>query len=119
MERREVRNTSGSVEERFVTTENAAERLGVPPAQTVDFLALVGDTADNVPGVRGVGEKTAQKLLEAYGTLEEVLAHAPDVTARRVREALETDAERARLSRELVTLHRDVPVVFSTMAASM
>jgi DNA polymerase-1 len=104
------RGGPAAVEERFVTTENAAERLGVPPAQTVDFLALVGDTADNVPGVRGVGEKTAQKLLEAYGTLEEVLAHAPDVTARRVREALETDAERARLSRELVTLHRDVPV---------
>ena len=104
------RGGPAAVEEQFVTSLNAAERLGVPPEQTVDFLALVGDAADNVPGVRGVGEKTAQKLLQEYGDLEAILAHAPDVSAKRVREALEQDAERARLSRELVTLHRDVPV---------
>ncbi len=104
------RGGPGAVEERFVTETNAAERLGVPPEQTVDFLALVGDSADNVPGVAGVGEKTAQKLLQEYGSLDAVLAHASDVTARRVREALERDADRARLSRELVSLHRDVPV---------
>jgi DNA polymerase-1 len=104
------RGGPAAVEEQFVTIANAAERLGVPPEQTVDFLALVGDTADNVPGVRGVGEKTAQKLLQDYGTLDAVLAHAGDVAAKRVREALESDADRARLSRELVMLHRDVPV---------
>jgi DNA polymerase-1 len=104
------RGGPAAVEEHFVTLANAAERLGVPPERTVDFLALVGDTADNVPGVRGVGEKTAVKLLQEYGTLEAILAHAGDVTLKRVREALERDADRARLSRELVTLHRDVPV---------
>ncbi len=104
------RGGPAAVEEQFVTEANAAERLGVPPAQTVDFLALVGDSADNVPGIRGVGEKTAVKLLQQYGTLEAILAHAGDVPQPRLREALERDAERARLSRELVTLHRDVPV---------
>lgn len=104
------RGGPAAVEEQFVTVANAVERLGVPPEQTVDFLALVGDTADNVPGVRGVGEKTAQKLLQQYGSLDAILAHAGDLTAKRVREALDADAERARLSRELVTLRRNVPV---------
>ena len=104
------RGGPAAVEEQFVTVANATERLGVPPEQTVDFLALVGDTADNVPGVRGVGEKTAQKLLQQYGTLDAILAHAGDLTAKRVREALGADANRAKLSRELVTLRRNVPV---------
>jgi len=104
------RGGPAAVEEQFVTTENAAERLGVPPGQTVDFLALVGDSADNVPGVTGVGEKTAQKLLAEYGTLDTILARAGDVSAKRAREALQAEADRARLSRELVTLRRDAPV---------
>jgi DNA polymerase-1 len=104
------RGGPAAVEEQFVTPANATERLGVPPERTVDFLALVGDAADNVPGVHGVGEKTAVQLLREYGTLEAILAHAGDVATKRVREALERDADRARLSRELVTLHRDVPV---------
>jgi DNA polymerase-1 len=107
------RGGPAAVEEQLVTLATAAERLGVPPPQTVDFLALVGDAADNVPGVRGIGEKTAQKLLREYGSLDAILSHAADVAARRVREALETDADRARLSRELVTLRRDVPVELS------
>ncbi len=104
------RGGPAAVEEQFVTTENAAERLGVPPGQTVDFLALVGDSADNVPGVTGVGEKTAQKLLAEYGSLDTILARAGDVSAKRAREALQAEADRARLSRELVTLRRDAPV---------
>jgi len=104
------RGGPAAVEEQFVTTENAAERLGVPPGQTVDFLALVGDSADNVPGVTGVGEKTAQKLLAEYGSLDTILARAGDVSVKRAREALQAEADRARLSRELVTLRRDAPV---------
>ncbi|HVO35135.1 MAG TPA: DNA polymerase I [Gemmatimonadales bacterium] len=104
------RGGPAAVEEQLVTVANAHERLGVGPEQTVDYLALVGDSADNVPGVRGVGEKTAQKLLSQYGSLDAILAHAGEIEAKRVREALEADADRARLSRELVTLRRDVPV---------
>jgi DNA polymerase-1 len=104
------RGGPAAVEEQLVTAASAHERLGVAPEQTVDYLALVGDSADNVPGVRGVGEKTAQKLLGQYGSLDAILSHAGEIEAKRVREALQTDADRARLSRELVTLHRDVPV---------
>ena len=104
------RGGPAAVEEQHVTLANGAERLGVPPAQTVDYLALVGDSADNVPGVRGVGEKTAQKLLTEFGSLDAVLAHAAEVPAKRVREALFAEADRARLSRNLVTIRRDVPV---------
>ena len=104
------RGGPGAVEEHFVTVANAAERFGVPPERIVDYLALVGDSSDNVPGVRGIGEKTAQKLIADYGDLENVLAHAADLTAKRPREALLAEADRARLSRRLVTLHCDVPV---------
>ncbi len=104
------RGGPGAVEEHFVTLANAAERFGVPPERIVDYLALVGDSSDNVPGVRGIGEKTAQKLIADYGDLENVLAHAADITAKRPREALLAEADRARLSRQLVTLHCDVPV---------
>jgi len=104
------RGGPAAVEEQFVTEANATERLGVAPGQTVDFLALVGDSADNVPGIHGVGEKTAVRLLQQFGNLDAVLARAGEVPQPRLREALERDADRARLSRELVTLHRDVPV---------
>jgi DNA polymerase-1 len=104
------RRGPAAVEEQWVTPENAHERLGVRPERVVDFLALVGDASDNIPGVRGVGEKTARKLIEEYGDLDTILEHAEDVKAKRAREALLEDADNARLSRELVTIRRDVPV---------
>jgi DNA polymerase-1 len=113
------RGGPAAVEEQHVTLANGAERLGVPPAQTVDYLALVGDSADNVPGVRGVGEKTAQKLLAEFGSLDAVLAHAAELPAKRVREALLADADRARLSRDLVTIRRDVPVRLDLAAVTV
>ncbi len=104
------RGGSAGVEETWVDESNASERLGVPPSQVVDFLSLVGDTSDNIPGVKGIGEKGAQKLLAEYGDLETLLSRASEVTAKRSREALLAQADNARLSRELVTLKRDVPV---------
>jgi DNA polymerase-1 len=104
------RGGPAAVEETWVDETNAADRLGVPPHQVVDFLALVGDSSDNVPGVKGIGEKGAQKLLAEYGNLDNILAHAGEVTAKRSREALLAQADNARLSRELVTIRRDVPV---------
>jgi len=113
------RGGPAAVEEQHVTLANGAERLGVPPEQTVDYLALVGDSADNVPGVRGVGEKTAQKLLAEFGSLDAVLAHAGELPAKRVREALLAEADRARLSRDLVTIRRDVPVQLDLEAVAV
>ena len=104
------RGGPAAVEETWVDESNASERLGVPPGQVVDYLALVGDSSDNIPGVKGIGEKGAQKLLAEYGDLDTLLARAAEVTAKRPREALLAQADNARLSRELVTIKRDVPV---------
>ena len=104
------RGGPAAVDEVWVDESNAAERLGVPPSQVVDFLSLVGDTSDNIPGVKGIGEKGAQKLLAEFGDLETILARAGEVTAKRTREALLAQADAARLSKELVTIQRNVPV---------
>jgi len=104
------RGGQAAVEEQWVDQSNASERLGVPPQRVVDYLALVGDTSDNIPGVKGIGDKTAIQLLETYGDLDAILARAADIPGKRPREALLQQADNARLSRELVTLRRDVPV---------
>jgi DNA polymerase-1 len=104
------RGGPAAVDETWVDETNATERLGVPPAQVADFLALVGDASDNIPGVKGIGEKGAQKLLAEFGNLESLLSRAGEVQAKRPREALLEQAAEARLSRELVTIRRDVPV---------
>jgi DNA polymerase-1 len=104
------RGGPAAVDEVWVDESNGAERLGVPPHQVVDFLALVGDASDNVPGVKGIGEKGAQKLLADFGDLETLLARAGEISAKRTREALISQADNALLSKELVTIKRDVPV---------
>jgi DNA polymerase-1 len=104
------RGGPAAVEEQWVDPSNAAERLGVPPDRVVDYLALVGDSSDNIPGVKGIGDKTARQLIDRYGDLENILAHAGEVTAKRAREALLAEAENARLSQRLVTVRRDLPV---------
>lgn len=104
------RGGPAGVTEQWVDLTNATERLGVPPSQVVDYLALVGDSSDNVPGVRGIGPKGACSLLAEHGNLEAVLAVAPTLKQKRPREALQEHADAARLSRELVTIKIDVPV---------
>ena len=104
------RGGPASVEEQWVGVENGSERLGVPPALVTDYLALVGDSSDNVPGVRGIGEKTAQELVGTYGSLDNILAHVEEIPKKRPREALLEQADAARLSKQLVTIHEDVPV---------
>lgn len=85
------------------------ERTGVTPARYVEYAALRGDPSDNLPGVPGVGEKTAAKLINAYGDVEGVLAHLGDQTPK-LRENLATHAERARTNVELMRLVRDAPL---------
>jgi DNA polymerase I len=104
------RGGPAGVEEHWVDQSNADERLGVPPERVVDYLALVGDTSDNVPGVKGVGEKTALELLKAFGDLDGILANADRIPGKRAREAVQQQADLARLSRDLVTIKRDVPL---------
>jgi len=107
------RGGPASVEESWVSIENGAERLGVAPSLVTDYLALVGDTSDNVPGVKGIGEKTAQELVNSFGSIENILAHAPEITKKRPREALLEQGEMARLSKELVTIRDDLPVTLN------
>ncbi len=104
------RGGPAAVDEHWVGTANASERLGVPPEHVVDYLALVGDSSDNVPGVPGIGDKTARELVGTYGDLEHILAAAPQVKGKRAREALLAHPDRARMSRKLVTIRDDVPV---------
>ncbi|MGH7594040.1 MAG: 5'-3' exonuclease H3TH domain-containing protein, partial [Gemmatimonadales bacterium] len=104
------RGGPAGVDEVWVTEANANDRLGVPPSQVTDWLALVGDSSDNVPGVKGIGEKGAVQLLREFGDLETLLARAAEVKQKRSREALQQQADAARLSRRLVTIMTDVPV---------
>lgn len=86
------------------------ERFGVRPSQLLDLRALVGDPSDNIPGVKGIGEKGAAKLILEYGDLDRLLAEAANISAKRARESLIEHAEDARLSRELSRLRGDVPI---------
>jgi DNA polymerase-1 len=86
------------------------EKFGVGPEKLGDVLALMGDSVDNVPGVPGVGPKTAAQLIQEYGSLEEVLAHADQIKKPKLRQNLIEHAEAARLSRELVRLVCDSPL---------
>jgi DNA polymerase-1 len=90
--------------------EDLAEDKGIRPDQVVDMMALSGDTTDNVPGIRGIGPKTALKLVREYGTLEDVLDHADDVSGKVLAKRLREGGEIARTSRRLVTLDTDAPV---------
>jgi len=85
------------------------ERYGLQPRQLIDYKALVGDTSDNIPGVRGVGKKTATQLLQRYGSVEEIYAHLDEVESSRFRNALEKGRESAFLSKFLATIVTDVP----------
>jgi DNA polymerase-1 len=91
------------------TPERVAELRGVRPGQIVDYLALAGDASDNVPGVAGIGEKTAVKLLAQFAGLDEIYARLDEVAPEGVRKKLAAGRADAVLSRELVTLRRDVP----------
>ena len=85
------------------------EEYQMEPLKLIDLKGLMGDTADNIPGVPGVGPKTATKLLLEYGTLENVLDHAGEVKGKKLQERLTTFAEQARLSKTLATINCDVP----------
>jgi DNA polymerase-1 len=86
------------------------ERYGVTPEQVPDYLALKGDASDNIPGVPGIGEKTAAKLIQQYGSVEEMLANLDKIDNKRWRAMLEDNAAEAELSKRLAILERDVPI---------
>jgi DNA polymerase-1 len=91
-----------------LTPEGVRSKFGVGPEQFADVLALMGDSIDNIPGVPGIGEKGASKLISEYGSLESLLENLPRVQNKRQREALEQHGQAARLSKELTTIARDI-----------
>ncbi len=88
------------------------DKLGVYPNQVIDYKGLRGDTSDNIPGIKGIGEKTAQKLLAEYGTLDNVLEHCEEIKQNSLREKLVNGKEIAKLSQQLATIIRDVDIDF-------
>jgi DNA polymerase-1 len=91
--------------------QDVVEYLGIPPRQVVDFKALVGDKSDNIPGVSGIGEKTAISLLQQYDTLDGIYAHLEELSGS-IRKKLEADRENAYLSQKLATIVQDLDVPF-------
>ncbi len=93
-----------------VTQQAFLEEWGISsPSQIIDILALMGDASDNIPGVPGVGAKTAQKLIQQFGSVEELLSRTAEIKGK-MREKIEANADNARLSYELATIRRDVPL---------
>lgn len=94
------------------------EKLGVRPEQVIDYMALTGDASDNVPGVKGIGEKNAQKLIAAFGSIDAIYGRLDEIKGKQ-REHLETGRESAYLSRDLVTIRTDVPLRIGIEEARM
>jgi len=101
-----------ALRDKTYTRDEVIKKMGVPPEKIPDFLALVGDTSDNIPGIRGVGDKTAANLLAQYGTLDNLIAQNPVVPRISIKQPFgdPEQLERIAVSRRLVELRRDVPL---------
>ncbi|MDA0780892.1 MAG: DNA polymerase I [Rickettsiales bacterium] len=99
-----------SLKSRIIDVRQVEEKFGVKPDKVLDVLSLMGDSSDNVPGVPGIGPKTASELINRFGTLENVLESTSEITQNKRRETLEASKQQALLSKELIKLCYDVPV---------
>ncbi|WP_295894778.1 DNA polymerase I [uncultured Bartonella sp.] len=99
-----------SMKDRPIGIAEVIEKWGVPPEKMIDLQSLTGDSTDNVPGVPGIGPKTAAQLIDQFGSLNSLLAHAQEIKQQKRRENIIAFADQARLARELVTLKDDVPL---------
>ncbi len=113
-----VMSTSrGITETKIYDREAVVERYGVPPELVTDLMGLRGDTSDNIPGVPGIGEKTATQLLQKFGSLEAVLAGVEEISGAKRKQNLVEHAEDARMSKQLATLHYDIETGVDLAAA--
>ncbi len=106
----------GITETKIYDRQAVIDRYGIAPELIPDFYGLKGDTSDNIPGVPGIGDKTASELIQSYGTLEQVLAHVDEIKGAKRKENLNNHAEDARVSKQLATVQRDVAVDFDVAA---
>jgi DNA polymerase I len=102
--------TGGAKNDVIVDVAKVREILGVGPEQVVDVMALMGDTIDNIPGAKGIGEKGATELIQKYGNVENALDHAAEVAHKRYREALQQQREQVLMSKQLAALATEIPV---------
>ncbi len=100
----------GITDTRVYDREGVIDRYGIPPELIPDFIGLKGDTSDNIPGVPGIGDKTAAELLQRFGSLEEVLANIEQISGAKRKENLVEHTEDARISKQLATAKRDIPL---------
>ncbi len=100
----------GGGEVEIVEEAGVFEKFGVGPERVIDILGLIGDTSDNIPGVPGIGPKTAMPLIQKYGSIPSLYEHLDDIPQKGTREKLAANKDLAFLSRELVTIHTEVPV---------
>jgi DNA polymerase-1 len=108
---RTLRTGSGGAKADVIVDEKKVEEiLGVPPEKVIDVMALMGDTVDNIPGAKGIGEKGATELIRKYGSVENALDHADEVANKRYREALQQQREQVMMSKQLATIATDVPM---------
>ena len=101
-----------TMKEKRFGIEEVIQRFGVRPEQVVEVMGLSGDAIDNIPGVPGIGEKTAIQLIKTYGSIENLLAHVEEIPQKKLKENLKTHGDLARLSRQLATIHVDVPISY-------
>ncbi|MGB2668965.1 MAG: 5'-3' exonuclease H3TH domain-containing protein, partial [Candidatus Acidiferrum sp.] len=102
--------SGGAKADTIVDAQKVEEILGVPPGKVVDLMALLGDTIDNIPGAKGIGEKGATELIQKFGTVENALAHADEVANKRYREALQQQKEQVLMSKQLAAIETEVPL---------
>jgi DNA polymerase-1 len=100
----------GVTDTKVYDRQGVIDRYGIPPELIPDFIGLKGDTSDNIPGVPGIGDKTAAELLQRFGDLETVLASVEEISGAKRKQNLTEHADAARLSKQLATVVRDVPV---------
>src|SRR5947208_3697680 len=105
---RVMATSRGITETKVYDRDAVIERYGIPPELIPDFYGLKGDTSDNIPGVPGIGDKTASELLQRFGTLEAVLESVDEISGAKRKENLKNHAEDARISKQLATAVRDV-----------
>ncbi len=106
----------GITETKIYDHKAVIDRYGIPPELIPDFYGLKGDTSDNIPGVPGIGEKTASELIKRFGSLEEVLGKVDEVSGAKRKENLIEHAGNATVSKQLATVQRDVPIDFDALA---
>ncbi len=106
----------GITDTKIYDRQAVIDRYGIAPESIPDFYGLKGDTSDNIPGIPGIGDKTASELLQSYGTLEDVLANIDAIKGAKRKENLLAHAEDARISKQLATVQRDVAVDFDVAA---